>query len=382
MACAINSTTADQDCMFAYEPSNGNWGFQTDTAHRANPATGSVDSVALQVSMTGWGTCTLMGFVTTGPSAWNNANGSPAWSYQIPNCQADVMSDTNYNADLSDDASTVAMSAFVNTTTGVFAKLAVLDAQTGKVIFTHETPATYLWGVSMSDTGAFVAMSVNNQAQIYDVDKQILRASVSLDTAWVAPAAISAGGDYVAVAGADRSFVYQWNGNQYALSQTLVPTGGQWYASAVDLQSFIPENEAGEIVSILWRDGPALTVRVTSFSLSTGKVLVDWTSSSNTRLQNTGAISGAGPYVAVGLWGDAGATTSPTIVLLKSVAGQTATQPLFSYVTPGSMFGIDVSYNTVGSTDNVWVVSGGKHVHANIMGAGGDAFAFQITTSH
>lgn len=67
----------------------------------------------------------------------------------------------------------------------------------------------------------------------------------------------------------------------------------------------------------------------------------------------------------------------PTVVLLK--AGADA--PVFEYITPGSMFAVDVNVvpGAAGSPDTVYLAAAGKAVPANTMGNGGDAYGWTIT---
>ncbi len=84
----------------------------------------------------------------------------------------------------------------------------------------------------------------------------------------------------------------------------------------------------------------------------------------------------SGNYLAVSTWGDASESTlaCPQVYLF----GTGSSTPLFSYITPGSMFAVDVlaiPSPTLNMTD-VWVAASGKSVHANVMGAGGDFYVF------
>ena len=80
-------------------------------------------------------------------------------------------------------------------------------------------------------------------------------------------------------------------------------------------------------------------------------------------------ISNNGQAVALATWGDG--KSSPTIIVFQT---SLATGPVFTLQTPGSMFAIDLYVRE----HIVFVVACGKHVHANIMGEGGDAYAIQI----
>jgi hypothetical protein len=144
-----------------------------------------------------------------------------------------------------------------------------------------------------SDTGLFVAASINNNAYILDTQNKVVRAVVPLDTSFINAAAISAGGDFVATAGSDHVSVYTWTNGKYVLTNSFAPSG-QWYASDLDLQS---PTATTAMVTVAWRDGPALTTRITSYDVASGNTLVDWTSTTNTRLQNVCIVRGFNSYI-------------------------------------------------------------------------------------
>ena len=79
-----------------------------------------------------------------------------------------------------------------------------------------------------------------------------------------------------------------------------------------------------------------------------------------------------GDFVGVSLWGDQ--NDVPTAVLLQ--AG--VSEPVFTFVTPGSMSGVDVA---VDGASGVYFSVAGRLVPANIMGKGGDAYTWQISNS-
>lgn len=374
----VNTTTPSGSNIFAY--SNGrNVAFQSDSAHRSSPVGGNVDTVALESSEAGWGTCNVYGWATTGSSAWNNQAGTPSWTFSIPDSTASVLSDQNQCIDISDDASTVAAAVFVNGTAGVTVQVVILNAQTGKLMWSWNSPASktqYLWGLSTSDTGLFVTASINNNAYVLDTANQVVRAVVPLDASWVNAAAISADGSILATAGADKVEVYTWSNGKYTQSNTFAPSG-MWYASDLDLQNPVAGTA---MVTVAWRDGPAMTTRVTSYDVASGTTLIDWTSTTNTRLQNQAIVRGYGPYVLCSSWGDI--DNAPTIILLKAAAKGTtpSNTPVFTYTTPGSMFGGDLAVDASNSAyDTIYVAAAGKSVPANVMGAGGDAYFFSVT---
>lgn len=97
---------------------------------------------------------------------------------------------------------------------------------------------------------------------------------------------------------------------------------------------------------------------------------------SHTHTTRTTLTHNTKQYIGVSLWGDA--DDQPTAVILA--AGSNT--PVFTYTTPGSMFGVDIVVDKAASTatqDQVYFAVAGKAVPANQMGSGGDAFAWQVT---
>ena len=105
-----------------------------------------------------------------------------------------------------------------------------------------------------------------------------------------------------------------------------------------------------------------------------GALLTSWVSPINTKLQENPTLRADGAYIGVSLWGDSGETGYPTVVLLK--AGSNT--PLFSYVTPGSMFAVDLAVSSAAGSDTVLLTAAGKAVPANQFGNGGNAFAWSV----
>jgi hypothetical protein len=77
-----------------------------------------------------------------------------------------------------------------------------------------------------------------------------------------------------------------------------------------------------------------------------------------------------GAWAVVGSWGDQH-NTNPEI----HVFGVSQPGPVFTYDTPGSMFDAAI---TADGDGGAYVAAGGKHVHANEFGSGGDLFAIHI----
>jgi hypothetical protein len=80
-----------------------------------------------------------------------------------------------------------------------------------------------------------------------------------------------------------------------------------------------------------------------------GSLQSDWTSSTNQQLQTSPTVRMDRNYAGICLWGDN--DDVPTAVLLK--AGSST--PIFTYITPGSMFGVDlVVDSSTGGKDTVY----------------------------
>lgn len=81
------------------------------------------------------------------------------------------------------------------------------------------------------------------------------------------------------------------------------------------------------------------------------------------------AMTPDGKFFALSSWGNA-ARTTPTISIFNT-HNSTA---IYQIVTPGSMKSISLSE----SYDNLYVVAGGKHTHANDYGDSGDLYMIKL----
>lgn len=80
------------------------------------------------------------------------------------------------------------------------------------------------------------------------------------------------------------------------------------------------------------------------------------------------ALSDDGSMGAATTWGDYYNPSKPTIFVFE----RSSNQPVFSVVSPGSMFSLAMS------ADGKTVVAGGKHVHARTFGNGGDVYNIAV----
>jgi len=118
------------------------------------------------------------------------------------------------------------------------------------------------------------------------------------------------------------------------------------------------------------------TVAKWSLNSSTTPNLPDWTwtgPKSAGGFQDglfNAATTPTGNYLAFSGWGNSQAT-SPQVVVFSA----TKPTPIYTFVTPGSMFDIDVFQP---NPTSLYVSAAGKHVHANQFGDGGDLYFFNI----
>jgi hypothetical protein len=236
--------------------------------------------------------------------------------------------------------------------------------------------------------------------------------------------AISDDGRYVAVQNfthlkGSEPWVMEWDAASSAytlLHRLALPPDGTEYDLwdiAIGTVGTAPYVALGFISAI----PSALLLRVAAFDMANGTLLTDWSAPHNTQLQNNPTIRTDGKYMGLGLWGNNG--DAPTAVVLEAGSNE----PLFTAVSPGSMFSVDIALEGATlflSTAGKHVVSGSsrvtraspliltsppflflhthKHTHtftcshththwhtlfflkpANEMGNGGDAYGWKIT---
>jgi hypothetical protein len=150
-----------------------------------------------------------------------------------------------------------------------------------------------------------------------------------------------------------------------------------WYAAGSSISSDGSGAEGGELACFSFFcgagansncSGTALQARIIIASLVTGNIFNDYFTPVNDVLQTNANVRMDGDVCGVALWGDR--DDVPTAIALK--AGIAA--PIMTYVTPGSMSAVDV----VVDGDNVFFSVAGRHVPANVMGMGGDAYTFKF----
>ena len=314
---------------------------------------------------------------------WDSRTTSqPVWSWTLKNCDSSLLYDEYRNIDVSDDGTTAAFNAFIPDPSGgqgSTPSLHVFNAQTGAVLYTADEKIAGAGAgtVAVSKNGAYVSWSTANGLAIFS-PRGVVRDMI---TAASGPNELSDSGTYVASCTEGSGRLFEWNGStgKYNENKTLTPpptpVSDTWFCVGVAMSSDGTGAEDSELVSFAWISGDVLTARVTTFSMVTGKLTIDWLSATNAKLQTNPTIRMDDGYVGVSLWGDA--DDVPTAVVLSSGSNT----PIFTYTTPGSMFGVDIVVDKAASSptqDVLYFAVAGKAVPANEMGNGGDAFAWSV----
>jgi WD40 repeat protein len=278
---------------------------------------------------------------------WSRTSGIPDWSHAYP------LSYSGY-ARASFDGSTV--TAAQNGTVYSF------DAATGETLWTAPFPEPdRLQGLALSDDGSVVAVTVYDSCLVYEDGTR--RAGIPIGTTSAGTqyaAAVSGDGDLIVTGDYQgRCRLWRWNGSTYQLRWSA-QVGNPWIA--------------GVGIS---RDGSTIACGT---GYNDGKLCV-FDSSSATPLwvyQGYGsqgayvasvALSGDGSRIAAASWGDR--ATSGTFKVF-TVHNRGDTTPLVGITRdqePGSLFACDIS------DDGTFATAGGKAVHAQVLGNGGEVYA-------
>jgi len=127
-------------------------------------------------------------------------------------------------------------------------------------------------------------------------------------------------------------------------------------------------------VTFGWTRGDGLQAKINTYSMLYGTKFLEYTTPANAKLQNTvSAISMDMNYIAVAFWGDEEGTSLQVVAF--DFTSKQPSVPIRSYLTPGSMFSVDI--RAFHGESRVQVVASGKHTHANLMGNGGDLVFLQ-----
>ena len=282
-----------------------------------SPAPGAsvVDTVGAGAFFVPPSGCTVYG--------WDSrASSTPKWSWHLDNCDASLLYDEYRNLDVSDDGTTAAFSAFIPDPNGgqdATPSLHVFNAQTGAVLFDADQKVAGAGAgtVSVSKNGNYVSWSTANGLVVFSP-----RGQVRDIIKGGGPNELSDSGAYVVTCTENGGSLYTFNtatgkyGKNMTLSPPASPVSPTWFCVDVAMSSDGSGKEDSELVSLAWISGDVLTARITTFSMVTGKLTVDWLSATNAKLQTNPTVRMDEQYVGVALWGDS--DDVPTAVVLES----------------------------------------------------------------
>ena len=333
------------------------------TQRAGGGAAARVDPLAVETTALPPAPVVVRAFDSRSPSG-----GTPVWSYSLADAQP-------ASIDMSDDGSTAALACWQWDEAGAITSwLFVFDAQNGTLRFSLQEPLARGGPVTLSGSGAYMAWTQGDSLAVVDGATGQQRGSL-ISMGWNTEGQISDSGDTVVFAGQQEGQILHWNAS--AQDYTLVhriqpPDETAWFSDSSSLAS----NSAtyGDVAAFGFLGGGELQARVLVFAASgaqSGTLLSDYTTPKNAKLQTNTYLRSDGDFVGVALWGDQ--DDVPTAVLLR--AGSDA--PAFSFVTPGSMMGVDLVHDQ--DMGEVYFAVAGKHVPANQYGNGGDAYTWRIS---
>jgi len=281
---------------------------------------------------------------------------TPLWEKDIPNCSAPLNC-----LRIAESGNLLALA--VNTATS--SKTFALDPLTGDLLSSYTAPAgEFARALRITDDGSRIAL--RNGAVMHALD------AATGAVLWTASAgassdalALSPNGQYIA-AGWTFLLVWEWNGSSYQFKWSHNSGAAGWYLGTCALSA------EGQLIAG-WYTTSYNRNKVTWYFTASGNAPL-WTylsPQSNGVYQDLPVASAFGGETGViGSWGDA-QNLSPEISVF--LGGQST--PLFTVNTVGSIYDVDAEgYGIPTGRYPARFVGGGKHVHANQFGNGGDLY--------
>ena len=285
-------------------------------------------------------------------SKWTGpGNGVPDWTASFPGYSV-----TSYGPfAVSDDGSTIAAIA---APAGTDAHLLLFDADSSTPLADYvATGLGFPRYVKISSDGRYTAFIALATLVIFDRDSLNVRAQISMGASNSA-LDISGDGNLIAY-GWPTLQVREWNGSSYQSVWSYNP-GASYYVSTIAIS-----NDGSTVVSC-WYTLAFNTLKVVVHDIGSPTPLwtYDYPYSSGTYQEDPMDvdITDDGAYFIVGSLGD-DANINPEVHIF-----QRDNTPHIYYTVdmPGSVFSVDIA------NDGSCATACGKHVHANVMGSGGD----------
>ena len=295
------------------------------------------------------------------------ATGAPIWSYVIHPCRSMVYQGwaSRKPIQVSDDGSVIAVAVTTYSGGAQIGRLTAFSPASGTPIVEWDFPTGNVTACAISADGDFVAMAGWPNVYVYDVGADALR--------WSGPAgagndalAISGDGSYIAW-GWTTFYLRRWNGAIYAPAWTHTPGGGLYVGQcALD--------PASGRLAVAWDNG---NDTVNSIALDVYDLpgidpvfhydYIGTPNSGHVDIPSSIVFAPDGERLAVGSWGG----SFPEI----HVFDVNSAEPLFTLDTPGSIFDVDIVPAPGGAS---YVTACGKGVHAGTGGRGGYLYAIEV----
>jgi len=282
----------------------------------------------------------------------------PLWEKDIPNCSAPLGC-----LRISEVGNLLALAVNTATSSTTYA----LDPFTGDLLSSYVAPAgEFARALRVTEDGTRIAL--RNGAVLHVLDPAtglpIWTGSAAASSDGLA---FSPDGRYLA-SGWSLLYVWEWNGSTYQYRWSY-SGGAGWYLGtcALDIE--------GQLITG-WYSTSYNRNKVMWFDAATN--VPAWIhlfpASSGTYQDLPVASAMTGGAGVIGAWGDAEGLNPEISVFLRDQA-----TPAFTVNTVGSIYDIDAEPYDGGARYPAFVVGGGKHVHANQFGSGGDLYLAQVS---
>lgn len=288
--------------------------------------------------------------------AFDSASGAtPVWTFSF-----DAGYDTTRyrDVDVSADGTIVVAAAYISG--GSQSLVVVLDGATG-VELKRLVTATYVSGVELSDDGTRAVLTEGATANV--VETADLTSLFSFNVSGSGGTARLSRDGLVAAAGGFNCRAYRDTGSGWVQVWSEAESQ-QWYGGGVAVSG-----DGSTLFSASYKYTTYLNLTYRIIDLQTSTELARTTTNGLGAYQDSiqrAQASQTGDYFAVASWGTEN-NAHPEIQVFDRDAVLVG-----SIDMPGSPFDVDLSRD--GST----LVAGGKAVHANEMGRGADAYAYEV----
>lgn len=222
-------------------------------------------------------------------------------------------------------------------------------------------------GVDVSADGLVVAANVRTYVKIWDALTGALRDSVAIPGETQVPAVLSGDGSILVTSGFSHLVrVYLWNGTDYAPLWTYNLTGTTW-ATALAVS-----DDGSTIAAGGWLSTGSYGGRVALLDI--GSAIPLWIDASYGDWVSSLSLTADGSLLAAGSWGRSGDTFGNIVTVYDRDTGV----PI-QHIQDDAIGGVGSCLSVDISADGLFLVAGGKAVHAREFGNGGWVMAAQLT---